>query len=290
LRLVTFRKGHDIGLGAWKNESVIDITAVAPDMLSLIAMGADGIALAEEVQASAVVSYPVEDVALLAPIPVPNRNIMCLGLNYAEHAMESYAATGQKAELPEVPVVLTKATTAVIGPYDPIPFNPQVSAAIDWEVELAFIIGREGINIPASDAMDYVFGFTVINDVSARDLQRQGKQFFKGKSLDGSCPMGPWILTLDEAPDTRSLRITSRVNGVTKQDSNTTHMIFDLPATIAHLSKGMTLLPGDIIATGTPSGVGFARQPPEFLQPGDIVECEVEGIGLIRNEVAAASK
>ncbi len=289
MRLVTYRYGQDISLGARQGESIIDLAAVAPDMLTLIAMGAEGMARAKEIIGAPAVSYPVGEVALLAPIPTPVRNIMCLGLNYAEHAKESYAATGQQAELPEVPIVFNKATTTVIGPFDPIPFNPQVSTAIDWEVELAFIIGRTGTNIPTSEAMDYIFGFTVLNDVSARDLQRQGKQFFKGKSLDGSCPLGPWILTLDEAPDTSSLRITSRVNGVTKQDSNTAHMIFDLPSIITYLSKGMTLLPGDIIATGTPSGVGFARKPPEFLQPGDVVECEVEGIGVIRNEVVTAN-
>jgi 2-keto-4-pentenoate hydratase/2-oxohepta-3-ene-1,7-dioic acid hydratase in catechol pathway len=147
------------------------------------------------------------------------------------------------------------------------------------------VIGRSGKNISEAEAMNYVFGYTVINDVSARDLQRQGKQYFKGKSLDGTCPMGPWIVTKDELPEPHTLRVTSRVNGETKQDSNTSKMIFNIPATIAYLSRGMTLLPGDIISTGTPSGVGFARTPPEFLQPGDVVECEVEQVGLIRNEV-----
>lgn len=287
MKLVTYKHEQDICLGAIQADTIIDLTAVAPDMLSLIAMDVEGVAQAKKVIEAPVHSYPIEDVMLLAPIPVPIRNIMCLGLNYAEHAKESYAATGQQTELPKVPIVFTKATATVIGPYDPIPYDPDVSAAIDWEVELAFIIGRQGKNIPLSDAMQYVFGYTVLNDVSARDLQRQGKQFFKGKSLDGSCPIGPWILTSDDAPDTSSLRITSRVNGVTKQDSNTSLMIFDLPAIVAYLSKGMTLFPGDIIATGTPSGVGFARIPPEFLQPGDVVECEVEGIGSIRNEVTA---
>ena len=133
--------------------------------------------------------------------------------------------------------------------------------------------------------MDYVYGYTVLNDISARDLQRNGKQFFKGKSLDGSCPIGPWLITVDDIADPQNLAITCRVNDVTKQNSSTQHMIFDIPATIAYLSLGMTLLPGDIIATGTPSGVGFARTPPEYLQPGDVVECEIEQIGLIRNQI-----
>jgi 2-keto-4-pentenoate hydratase/2-oxohepta-3-ene-1,7-dioic acid hydratase in catechol pathway len=213
---------------------------------------------------------------------------MCLGLNYTEHAAESYTAQGKEVTLPEIPIVFTKATTSVTGPYDPIPFDAAVSDKLDWEAELAVVIGRQGKNIPEAAAMDYVFGYTVLNDVSARDLQRQGKQFFKGKSLDGSCPMGPWIVTAEELPDPHVLRITSRVNGDAKQDSNTDKMIFNIPAIIAYLSRGMTLQPGDIIATGTPSGVGFARTPPEFLQPGDVVECEIEQIGTIRNEVSHA--
>jgi 2-keto-4-pentenoate hydratase/2-oxohepta-3-ene-1,7-dioic acid hydratase in catechol pathway len=161
------------------------------------------------------------------------------------------------------------------------------SSQIDYEVELAIVIGKKGQNISRQDAMDYIFGYTVLNDISARDLQKQSKQFFKGKSLDGSCPMGPWLVTADAITDPNNLTITSRVNGVTKQNSSTRHMIFDIPAIIEYLSLGMTLLPGDIIATGTPSGVGFARTPPEYLQPGDVVECEIEQIGLIRNQIKA---
>lgn len=289
MRLVTYSYDQKVGVGAWLGEEIADLSALAKDMLNLIAMGEDGIAQARAIAAAPDVTIPADQVRLMAPIPKPLRNIMCLGLNYAEHAEESYAAAGKQAELPAVPIVFTKATTAVTGPFDSILFDPQASTAIDWEVELAFVIGRPGKNIAESEAMDHIFGYTVINDVSARDLQRQGKQFFKGKSLDGSCPMGPWILTADEAPDTTSLAISSRVNGVSKQESNTSRMIFDLPAIIAYLSRGMTLLPGDIIATGTPSGVGFARVPPEFLQPGDVVECTVHGIGTIRNEVVAVS-
>ena len=200
---------------------------------------------------------------------------MCLGLNYAEHAEESLIAKGQTVELPEFPIIFTKATTAVNGPTDPFPYNAAVSDKIDYEVELGVIISKAGKNIPPTEAMNYVFGYTVINDISARDLQWQHKQYFKGKSLDGACPMGPWIITADDLNPT-NLHITSRVNGVTKQASNTRHMIFDIPATIDHLSRGMTLLSGDIIATGTPSGVGFARTPPEFLQPGDLLESEIE--------------
>jgi 2-keto-4-pentenoate hydratase/2-oxohepta-3-ene-1,7-dioic acid hydratase in catechol pathway len=191
-------------------------------------------------------------------------------------------------ELPKHPVFFSKAVTAVIGPFDPIPFDSRVSTKLDWEAELGVVIGRAGKNIAESEAMDHVFGYTVINDVSARDLQRRhGGQWLKGKSLDGTCPMGPCIVTRDER-DGSNLRVATRVNGITKQDSRTTHMYFSLPRLIAELSLGMTLEPGDVLSTGTPPGVGFARTPPEFLAPGDILETEIEGIGCLRNPVVAA--
>jgi 2-keto-4-pentenoate hydratase/2-oxohepta-3-ene-1,7-dioic acid hydratase in catechol pathway len=287
LKFVTYVYENTTRPGVIWEDRLVDLSAVAPDILSLIGQGKVGLAAVEQHLQKESGGPLLEDVRLLAPIPQPRRNLMCLGLNYSEHAEESYTAQGKVVALPEIPVVFTKATTTVIGPYDSIPFDPAVSEMIDWEVELALIIGRAGKNIPQEEAMAYVFGYTVLNDVSARDLQRQGKQFFKGKSLDGSCPMGPWIVTAEALPDPHDLRISSRVNGETKQDDSTAKMIFDLPAIIAYLSRGMTLLPGDIISTGTPSGVGFARTPPEFLKPGDVVECEVEQIGLIRNKVVA---
>jgi 2-keto-4-pentenoate hydratase/2-oxohepta-3-ene-1,7-dioic acid hydratase in catechol pathway len=209
-----------------------------------------------------------------------------LGLNYAEHAAEHYSASGQETQLPEHAIVFTKATTSINGPFSPIPFDSNVTTELDWEVELAIIIGRGGKNISTGRANDHVFGYTILNDVSARDLQRNHKQYFKGKSLDGACPMGPWIVSAEEIDDPHKLRVISRVNGEVKQDSNTEFMIFNIPEIIRQLSNGMTLIPGDIIATGTPSGVGFARQPPEFLQPGDVVECEIEKIGKIQNKIA----
>jgi 2-keto-4-pentenoate hydratase/2-oxohepta-3-ene-1,7-dioic acid hydratase in catechol pathway len=166
-----------------------------------------------------------------------------------------------------------------------------VTEKLDWEVELGVIIGRGGRNIAEADAMKQVFGYTVINDVSAREVQRQhGQQWFKGKSLDGSCPMGPWIVTADEVPDPHVLRVTCRVNGVTKQDANTRQMYFRIPRIIAELSAGLTLEPGDVISTGTPAGVGHARTPPEFMAPGDLLETEVEGIGLLRNRIVTAKR
>lgn len=287
MKLVTYFQDGRSKIGAVIDKDVVDLSDVAPDMLRLIESGVAGLARARERVEAAVSTTPLAAVSLQAPIATPRRNIMCLGLNYADHAQEAHAAGVQQAELPEFPIIFTKATTAVNGPYGDIPFRANVSALIDWEVELAVIIGRKGINIPVEEAMDYVFGYTVLNDISARDLQRQHKQYFKGKSLDGACPMGPWIVTAGDIPDPHNLHLTCRVNGQLKQDSNTSFMIFDIPVIIAHLSRGMTLLPGDIIATGTPSGVGFARQPAEFLKPGDVVECEIEHIGVIRNAVAA---
>jgi 2-keto-4-pentenoate hydratase/2-oxohepta-3-ene-1,7-dioic acid hydratase in catechol pathway len=229
--------------------------------------------------------HDLSDVQLTAPIPRPRKNIMCLGWNYAEHAKETALLRGQEAKAPEYPVFFTKAPTTVNSPYGNIIIDPTVSEEIDWEVELAVIIGKGGKNIPEEHALSHVFGYTVLNDVTARDLQSRHKQFFKGKSIDGYCPMGPWIVTVDEIEDPQQLAVRLRVNGITKQDGNTSMMIFPIRTIIAILSKGMTLEPGDIIATGTPSGVGFTRNPPEFLKAGDVMETEVESIGVLRNVV-----
>ncbi len=229
--------------------------------------------------------HAIDKLELVAPIPRPRKNIMCRGENYAEHAREAAEARGRTVSQPEHAIIFTKAPTTANGPYGDIVIDPAVSEQVDWEAELGVIIGRTGKNIREEEALDYVFGYTVLNDVSARDLQFQHKQFFKGKSIDGYCPMGPWIVTADEVADPQQLPIRLRVNGVVKQDANTSMMIFSVRRIIAVLSKGMTLEAGDIIATGTPSGVGFARNPPEFLKAGDVVETEIDGIGLMRNGV-----
>jgi 2-keto-4-pentenoate hydratase/2-oxohepta-3-ene-1,7-dioic acid hydratase in catechol pathway len=255
-------------------------------MLSFIELGSDGLTQANAVAWQLAGAVALEQVSLLAPIPRPPRNIMCLGKNYVAHAEESFRAWGDRVELPQFPIIFTKATTAVNAPFDNIPYDPAVSDMIDFEAELAVVIGRSGRNISRDEALSYVYGYTVMNDISARDLQRQHKQYFKGKSLDGSAPLGPWIVTADEIEDPQNLHITCSVNGVQKQESSTSLMIFDIAETIVQLSRGMTLLPGDIIATGTPSGVGFARTPPEFLRPGDEIACTVESIGTIRNRIA----
>jgi 2-keto-4-pentenoate hydratase/2-oxohepta-3-ene-1,7-dioic acid hydratase in catechol pathway len=230
-------------------------------------------------------AYALSQVELAAPIPRPRKNVMCLGLNYTEHARESAKARGRQDTVLEAPIFFTKAPTTINTPYGTIVIDPAVSTEIDWEAELAVIIGKPGKNIREEDALSHVFGYTVLNDVTARDIQNRHRQFFKGKSIDGYCPMGPWIVTSDEIPDPQQLKLCLRVNGVTKQDDTTANMLYDVRSIIAILSQGLTLEAGDIIATGTPSGVGFARTPPEFLKAGDVMETEIEGIGTLRNTV-----
>lgn len=285
MKLLSFEYDGRVAIGALRDEHIIDLSSIAPDMISLIELGDEGLARAREAVSASTTSIPLAGARLLAPIHTPRRNAMCVGKNYAEHTRESYEARGEKMEAIEYPVIFTKTTTCINGPYDDIPFDAAVSEQIDYEAELAVIIGRRVKNATREEAQAAVFGYTVLNDVTARDLQSLHKQFFKGKSLDGSCPIGPWIVTADAIPDPYALRITCRVNGQLRQDSAGETMTFDIPTIIGHLSRGMTLLPGDIIATGTPSGVGFAMQPPVFLRPGDVVECAIEGIGAIRNRI-----
>jgi 2-keto-4-pentenoate hydratase/2-oxohepta-3-ene-1,7-dioic acid hydratase in catechol pathway len=272
---------------------LIDIPAALGDdddtstLLGIIRAGAPMLERLRTLEARTPVgSIELADVKLHSPIPRPIKNVFCVGWNYLEHFEEGGRKLQDDRELPEHPVFFSKASTTMNGPYDPVPFHAGVSRQMDWEVELGMIIGTAGIDIAEADAMAYVFGYAVINDVSWRDVQRRhGGQWHKGKSLDGSCPMGPWIVTADSI-DAGNLRIACRVNGVTKQDSNTKYMYFKLPRLIAELSAGMTLEAGDILSTGTPEGVGYARNPPELLKPGDLLESEIETLGVMRNPIA----
>lgn len=291
MRLVTYVQNEAPRAGVVLADYVFPLAAVAglpADLMAFIEAGPAALGRLRQAIARGELpaGVPLAEVRLLAPLQRPPKNIMCLGQNYAGHAAESARATGGEMRRHDHPVVFTKAPTAINGPYDPIPYDPALSTEIDWEVELAVVIGRAGRAIPVESALGHVFGYTIINDVTARDVQQRHRQYFLGKSLDGSCPMGPWIVTADEIPDPQSLRLTSHVNGVLKQEGHTSEQIFDVATTISVLSRGMTLLPGDIIATGTPEGVGFARTPPEYLRPGDEVVCTVEGIGQLRNRVA----
>lgn len=224
---------------------------------------------------------PIESVTLLAPIPKPAKNIFCVGKNYAEHAIEM----GSKDDIPEHVMVFTKAPTSVIGHKATILDHKEVTEQLDYEGELAVVIGKQGIGIKREDALDYVFGYTIINDVTARDLQARHKQFFIGKSLDTTCPMGPWIVHKSAIGNPNNLNIQTLVNGEVRQDSNTENFIFPVEEIISVLSQGMTLEPGDIIATGTPAGVGKGFKPPRFLKSGDSIEVSVEGIGTLSNVV-----
>jgi len=285
MKLVTYRHEGVERIGAVRDEAIVDLSEVAPSMLELIAGGPALLARARAITASAEAAVPLEAVSLLAPIPRPRKNIICLGMNYAAHAIESLRAKGLPEKLPEYPVFFSKAPTAVNHPGAVVPLMPDVSTQRDWEVELAVVIGVGGRHISRERALSHVFGYTILNDVSARDLQTRHQQFFYSKSLDGSAPMGPWIVTADEIPNPHNLRLRLRVNGVTMQDASTSDMIFDIPACIATFSHGITLEPGDVFATGTPSGVGMGMSPQRWLQAGDVMECEIERIGVLRNEV-----
>ena len=230
-------------------------------------------------------SFPLSTVRWHAPIPRPSKNVFCLGRNYVAHAEEAARARGQDVKIPSIPVIFTKAPTSVTGPFDDITVDRSVTQQVDWEVELGAVIGKTGRNISKADALQHVFGYTVINDLSARDLQQQHMQWFKGKSLDGFCPMGPFIVTADEFGDPQAKQLQLRVNGAVKQDASTAKMIFAVDSIIEWLSKGLTLEAGDIIATGTPEGVGMGRTPQEFLLDGDVLETQVEGIGTLRNTI-----
>jgi 2-keto-4-pentenoate hydratase/2-oxohepta-3-ene-1,7-dioic acid hydratase in catechol pathway len=232
------------------------------------------------------VATPVANVRLLAPIPKPRKNIFGIGLNYVDHVAESARTLDTSKELPKQPVVFSKPPTSVIGPGDAIEHNALMTQQLDWEVELAVIIGSTCRRVSEGDAMSKVFGYTVLNDISARDCRRAGQWIFS-KGQDTFCPMGPYIVTADEVADPHALDLWLKVNGEIKQSSNTCHMLFKIPQLIADISSAITLEPGDIIATGTPSGVGAGMNPQQWLRPGDVVELGVESIGTLRNPVVA---
>jgi 2-keto-4-pentenoate hydratase/2-oxohepta-3-ene-1,7-dioic acid hydratase in catechol pathway len=282
-------------LGLVRGDAIVDLRTAAPPtwpdapttLVDLIHRGPDGWRRMAQVgaEANSAHSHLASAVRWHAPIPRPAKNVFCLGLNYAAHAKESSQARGREMKIPTVPVIFTKAPTTVSGPFEDVAVDRQATQQVDWEVELGVVIGKSGRDIAKADALDHVFGYTVINDLSARDLQQQHMQWFKGKSLDGFCPMGPVLVTADEFGNPQTKRLQLRVNGVTKQDGSTGNMIFPVEVIIEWLSKGLTLEAGDVIATGTPEGVGMGRTPQEFLQNGDIVETEVEGIGTMRNRI-----
>jgi len=279
MRFVTFRATNDRTIPGYLDGA--DVVAIdAPSLRDYIALP-----VAERAARHTDQRYPGNSVLLEAPV-VPARNIFCVGRNYLEHAKEGARAAGKELKLPDVPTFFTKAPTAIAGPDATLNLQSDVSREYDFEAELAVVIGARCKNVAESDAMSVVFGYTCFNDVTARDLQRAHGQWFKGKSLDDEAPIGPWIVDAGEIGDPHALDIRFRLNGVEKQRSNTGNMIFRIPRLIAELSKGMTLEAGDVIATGTPEGVGFARVPPEFLLDGDVMEVDIAKIGVLRNKVS----
>jgi 2-keto-4-pentenoate hydratase/2-oxohepta-3-ene-1,7-dioic acid hydratase in catechol pathway len=293
MRLATFDAGRGPRVGIVASDDTLialaDLVPDAPDdMLGVVAAGDALHERMRDVASRAKNGGKISQVRLLAPIPRPRRNVFCVGWNYAEHLAEGARAlqpSGAPAEVPEYPALFTKNPATVTGPDAPIWYPDPHSTQLDWECELAVIIGRPGLDIDEAAAMTHVFGYTCANDVSVRDVQRRhGGQWFKGKNFDSHLPLGPWIVTAEEL-DPAALRIQTRVNGVTKQDSSTRFMVFKLPRLVREFSAGCRLEAGDVMITGTPEGVGFARKPPEFLTIGDVVEVEIEGIGVLRNTV-----
>lgn len=231
--------------------------------------------------------HRLADVTLLSPIPRPRKNVYCVGLNYRSHVEQNAVALGQEIEIPDVPLFFDKPVTAVTGPDAPIILDPRLTSKLDYEVELTIVIGRGGTWIDPSDAMDHVFGYTIANDVSARDLQFRTSQFLYGKGQDSYCPVGPVVATADELEDLSQVTVELLVNGESRQSESAGNMLFSPAEAIGWLSQGITLEPGDLITLGTPGGCGYQLTPPRFLQDGDVVECRVTGLGSLVNPVTA---
>ncbi len=292
MKLVTYELAGAVSLG------VIDPQAgmIHPLSESESAYGNEMVSLIKRhttlntILATEAVRIALEEVKLLAPIPCPAKNIFCVGKNYFEHAQEftqsGFDATSKRGDnVPDNPIIFTKAPTTVTAPGDDVPCHDAVSAQLDYEAELAVIIGQGGRGITKAEAYDHVFGYTITNDVTARDLQLKHRQWFIGKSLDGTCPMGPWIASADEI-DAENLSIRCWINGELRQNANSRDLIFDIPTLIETLSAGIRLEPGDIISTGTPAGVGIGCDPPRFLAPGDVMKIEIDGLGTLENRIA----
>lgn len=304
MKLVTYRINHTPSrLGFVEEQMIIDAEKLGhiknsplPDnMLDFIDLGIEGINQAVRVINTATkeelldCSIPIANVTLMAPIPKPRKNIFGIGLNYTEHVAESARTLDTSKDLPQEPVIFSKPTTAVTGPDTEIIHNQNITKQLDYEVELAVIIGKGGKNIAKENAMSHVYGYTVINDISARDCRRAG-QWIVSKGQDTFAPMGPVLVTRDEIADPHNLNLRLTVNGIEKQNSNTKFMLFNIEALIHDLSTVFTLDAGDIIATGTPAGVGAGRNPQEFMWPGDVVEATVEGIGTLRNTIVDSAE
>ena len=283
MRLITFtlKGARDARLGAVRGDRIVDLAAASggrlpTDMVAFLGQGEPAMQLAREVVRDAEATLLLSEVTLLAPVPHPSK-VVAIGLNYMDHCREN------NVDPPRSPVIFAKFPSAVIGPGAAIRWDPALTNQVDYEVELAVVVGRTARCVPVERALDYVAGYTICNDVSARDLQFGDGQWVRGKSLDTFCPLGPWLVTGDEVPDPHGLSLRCAVNGQVMQDSTTAEMIFGVAELVAFSSRAFTLFPGDVIATGTPHGVGVFRDPPFFLHGGDVVTAEIEGLGQLRN-------
>jgi 2-keto-4-pentenoate hydratase/2-oxohepta-3-ene-1,7-dioic acid hydratase in catechol pathway len=289
MRLATFRSNGHRQVGRLTGDG----QAIEPFDLDADSADSGLAAVIEGVPPTAGAALPLDRVRLEAPIPRPHRNIFCVGKNYFEHAHEfarsGFDSSAQAGAVPDAPIIFSKVPETVTGPGDPILIDPAVSQAVDYEAELAVIIGKGGRGIRKADALDHVWGYCIVNDVTARDLQGRHKQWLIGKSQDSFCPMGPWLVSRDEI-DLADTRVRCWVNAELRQDANTRALIFDVPTLIETISAGLTLVPGDIIATGTPAGVGIGFNPPKYLKPGDVVRIEIAGIGVLENPVLARER
>lgn len=296
MKLITYLKDGEEKIGVLKQNSVVDINYIfknieeknpPKNMIEFIKHSNNDILkkIDEFLKDEELETISFDSIKIEAPIPYPERNVFCLGKNYVEHAKEVKLTKITGTDIPVEPIYFTKVASPAIGNGDFVKFSTKVTKQVDYESELAVIIGKEGTNIKAEEAEDYIFGYTIINDISARDLQGKHIQWFKGKSLDTFCPMGPCITHKNEIPFPVELNIGCKVNGEIRQNSNTKKLIFDIPYIISDLSKGLTLKPGDIISTGTPNGVGMGFNPIKVLKNGDVVECFIEEIGSLTNKI-----
>lgn len=294
MRLVTFSddKGTRVGVHDLTSNTIVDLSAgtrLPQDMNGFIALGKNGLSRARRAVKSGEGRIPFASVKIHAPIPRPAKDILCVGKNYHDHAAEFHASgvdASGKETIPEVPIIFTKWPNSVIGPGEPIPSANDYTNTTDYEGELTVVIGEGGRNITKKDAYSHVYGYTIVNDVSARTIQNRHRQWFLGKSLDGYCPMGPCIVTSDEVKDVTQLQLVTKVNGELRQSAYVTQLIFDIPTLIETISRVMTLEPGDLIATGTCAGVGIGFNPPKYLRAGDSVAVTIEPIGTLENPVA----
>lgn len=280
MKLVTYGESGQERIGAVAGSEIVDLQSADASLPGTVlgVLEADAVdAVSRAVESGAGARTPLEDARLASPIPRPPK-IVCVGLNYLDHATE------QNVPLPEHPLLFSKATSSVVGPCDDVVL-PAESEQVDYEVELAVVIGKTATAVSEADAYDYIAGYTAANDVSARDIQFRQQQWHQGKSYDTFCPMGPWLVTKDEIPDPNALAVKLTLNGVVLQDSNTDNLIFNVPTLVSRISNAMTLQPGDVISTGTPAGVGVFRDPKILLKAGDYMETFVEGIGTLNNHV-----